>query len=105
MYNLDNYSRAKFEYLAKDPKAKVEGYTQKSIDEAIAIMQAESENIFYEASRPDKEMDLNFLVLGPHPYTNLDVKQPVRLEILLKQDQDVDIKKMAYKIGKKLVEQ
>lgn len=72
-------------------------------------MQAESENIFYGASRPNKEttkkMDLDFLVLGPHAYTNVDVKQPVGSEILLKQGQDADIKKMAYKIGEKLVEQ
>ena len=105
-YSLNNYSRAKFEYLAKNPKSKVEGYTQKPIDETIAIMQAESENIFCGASRPNKEtakeMGLDFLVLRPHPYTN--VKQAVGLEILLKQGQDVDIKKIAYKIGEKLVE-
>lgn len=67
----------------------------------------QSENIFYGASRPNKEtakeLGLDFQVLGPHPYTN--VKQPVGSEILLKQGQDVDIKKMASKIGEKLVEQ
>ena len=52
-----------------------------------------------------KFVDLNFKVTGPAPYTHMDVKHPVGSEILRKQNPNVDIKTMAYKMGKKIVNQ
>jgi hypothetical protein len=50
-------------------------------------------------------VDLNFKVQGPHPWTHIDIKQPIGSESLIKQGQTISLEDMAYKIGQKIVAQ
>jgi len=52
-----------------------------------------------------KRVDLDYKVQGPASFTHLDVKNPLGSEILKKQDQEINIKEMSYKIGKSIVVQ
>lgn len=50
-------------------------------------------------------MDLDFKIEGPLPYIHLDIKHPVGSKILIKQDSEMTLKTMAYKMGLKIVDQ
>ena len=47
-----------------------------------------------------KSVDLDFKVDGPEPFTHIDIKHPVGSEILTKQGQSIDIKAMAFRMGR-----
>jgi hypothetical protein len=101
-----NYSVEEFTELAKDTRSNVIKYDRVSIDEARAIVQAQSENLVIAPTRLDtktaRRVDLDYKVEGPLPYTHVDVKQP---EILSKQNQTRSLEDMAYLIGQKIVDQ
>ena len=50
-------------------------------------------------------MDLDFKVQGPHPWTRVDIKQPIGSKSLIKQGQTISLEDMAYKLGQKIVAQ
>jgi hypothetical protein len=52
-----------------------------------------------------KSVDLDFKVDGPAPYTHMDIKHPVGSELLRKQNQTIDIKAMAYRMGNAIIDQ
>lgn len=50
-------------------------------------------------------MNLDFRVQGSAPWTHVDIKQPVGSKALSKQCQTISVEDMAYRIGRKIVEQ
>lgn len=108
-FSSTNYSVSEFEELAKDPRADGVKYDRCSIDEAITIFQARSENKVINPTRADKEtarlVDLDYEVEGLFPFTHFDIKTLVGSEILKKQNQTASLEDMAYQIGQKIVTQ
>ncbi len=106
-FDTKDYSVDEFENLAKDPRT--DAYTRVSIDEARAALQADRQNIIIEPTRPDKSVaknvDLDYEVSGPAPFTHVDIKTPIGSEILRKQRQLITIEEMGYNVGQKIVDQ
>ena len=106
-FDTTQCSPRKFNQLAYDPVR--ETYTRVSIDEARAVVQAELENIIIEPTRPTKleakNVDLDYKVQEPSPWTHLDVKQPLGSEGLVKQGQTIGLEGMAQHIGRTVVKQ
>ena len=98
---------SKFNQLAHDSVRNK--YTRISIDEARAVVQAELKNVVIEPTRANqleaRRVDLDFKVQGPHPWTHVDIKQPIGSEALIKQGQTISVEDMAYKLGQKIVAQ
>ena len=84
----------KFDELSKDPQTSAAN--QKSIDEAEAVLQAETDGIVNNPTRPNLkrgEPNLDFKIDGPPPYKWVDIKTPVNRG---------NLDKMAEGIGKKI---
>ena len=98
---------SKFNQLAYDSVRNK--HTRISIDEARAVVQAELQNVVIEPTRGNqleaRRVDLDFKVQGPHPWTHVDIKQPIGSKSLMKQAQTISLEDMAYKIGQKIVAQ
>ena len=98
---------SKFNQLAYDSGRNK--HTRISIDEARAVVQAELQNVVIEPTRGNqleaRRVDLDFKVQGPHPWTHVDIKQPIGSKSLMKQAQTISLEDMAYKIGQKIVAQ
>jgi hypothetical protein len=98
---------SKFNQLAHDSVRNK--YTRISIDEARAVVQAELQNVVIGPNRANqveaRQVDLDFTVQGPYPWTHVDIKQPLGSEALIKQGQTISVEKMAYKLGQKIVDQ
>ena len=108
-FDTEQYDQEKFQELSKDPRANKEVFHKTTVDEARAAIQSEMEEIVDNPQRIEKpfckSVDLDFKVDGPAPYTHMDIKHPVGSDILRKQNREVDIKTMAYDMGKKIVRQ
>lgn len=82
------FSQERFLKLAKDPNARAEVYHKTTVDEARAALQAEMEGFIENVERiPQpycKQVDLDFRISGPVPFTHLDIKHPVGTVILKK---------------------
>lgn len=108
-FDTRKFSVKEFKKLARDTGAGHVKYTRVSIDEARAAVQAKLANLIIEPTRPDtvtaKSVDLDYQILGPAPFTHLDIKTPVGSEILRKQNRTVSVEEMSYEIGRKIVEQ
>lgn len=92
--NLNN-RKSRIDQLKTDPQRGV--ITEKSIDEATAILQAESAGLVKNPRRPSdlrNQPNLDFITDGPGPYRYADIKTPANFG-------DLDI--MAIKIGRKSV--
>ena len=61
-------------------------------------------NVVIEPTRAN-QVDLDFIVQGPYPWTHVDIKQPIGSEVLIKQGQTICVENMAYKLGQKIVVQ
>jgi hypothetical protein len=89
-FDTNQCSVREFKELAKNPLLKGVAYDRVSIDEARTIVQAKLENLIIEPTRPDRltarNVNLDYKVLGPAPFTHFDVKTPVGSEILIKQN-------------------
>lgn len=98
---------SKFNQLAYDSVRNK--HTRISIDEARAVVQAELQNVVIEPTRANqletRRVDLDFKVQGPHPWTHVDIKQPIGLKALIKQGQTISLEDMSYKLGQKIVAQ
>ena len=108
-FDTKNYDQEKFKELAKDPKANKEVFHKTTVDEARAALQLEMEWVVDNPQRIEKpickSVDLDFKVDGPAPYTHMDIKHPVGSELLRKQNQTIDIKAMAYRMGNAIIDQ
>jgi hypothetical protein len=107
-FNTNTCPTEKFTILATDPVAGLPN--DKSISEAILIIQAEHENLFKFASRELNQdlairVNLDFLIVGPFPFKYADVKTPVSSEFLHKLQPCMTLERMAYDIGVKLARQ
>lgn len=88
-------SKKRFDELSTDPQRGI--ITEKSIDEANAILEAESAGLVQKPKRPSdprNQPNLDFIIDGPAPYKYADVKTPANFGYL-----DV----MAIKIGRNSV--
>ena len=108
-FDTKQYDQSKFKELAKDPKAKKEVFHKTTVDEARTAIYAESEGLVNNPKRIEKpicnNVDLDFQIDGPGPYTHMDVKHPVGSEILLKQNSPYTLEQMANNMGKSLAKQ
>jgi len=108
-FDTKGYDQEKFKELAKDPKANKEVFHKRTVDEARTAIHAEIEGLVDNPQRMEKQIcksvDLDFKVDGPAPYTHMDAKHPLGSKILRKQGQTIDIKTMAYRMGKKIIGQ
>ena len=83
----------------------------KSIDEALAIVDAKAEGLVTDISRPENpRVDLDFKVRGFGPYegiTHVDVKTPISLETLQREGKAISgpdsYFQMVNSMGKKLI--
>lgn len=108
-FDTKQYKEERFKELAKDPKAKIEVFHKKTTDEARTAIHAEMEDIIENPRRIEQpicnDLDLDFQINGPGPYTHMDVKHPVGSEILLKQNSPYTLQEMADNMGKSIVKQ
>jgi len=108
-FDTKNYDQERFKELAKDPKATIEVFHKTTVDEARTAIHAEIEGLVDNVQRIEqpicKSVDLDFKVAGPAPYTHMDVKHPVGSEILRKQNKIINIKTVAYDMGKNIIAQ
>jgi len=108
-FDTKNYDPERFKELAKDSKATIEVFHKTTVDEARTAIHAEIEGLVDNAQPIEqpicKSVDLDFKVNGPAPYTHMDVKHPVGSDILRKQNQTIDIKTIAYRMGNEIIDQ
>ena len=100
------FSQERFRELAKDPNSRTEVYHKTTVDEAISALQAEMMGLIEDVKRiPQpycKQVDLDFRVSGPPPYTHLDLKHPVVSTILKKQGHHIKLRTMASDLGESI---
>lgn len=108
-YSLDdvNSGLKRFEQLSTNPET--DRIDQKSINEAKTIFQAEKENLVINARRPNLnkgEPNLDFVVDGPEPFRNVDVKNPIDpKEFPPAKKKPESIGKLGKRMGNKIIEQ
>ena len=94
-----NCSQKRFEELCVEDKNDTPDYG--SIDETLAILEAEGQGIVNNAVRPEKsKVDADFEIEGPGPYDVADIKTPIDWG-----KGNEDLKAAAESMGGKIVDQ
>ena len=101
-------SRERFEQLCTNPQTgKVD---EKSIIETKSVLRAEAQGMVQKAVRPKNiEVDLDFKISGPDPYTHVDIKTPIDFATLEAKGIDItgfpSLDQVAYKMGRDIPDQ
>lgn len=103
------FTQERFLKLAKDPSARTKVYHKTTVDEARAALQAEIMGLIENVERiPQpycKQVDLDFRISGPAPFSHLDIKHPVGTVILKKQGRNIKLSTMASDLGESISNQ